>query len=130
VKAAAAAAGPGSATGLVLADGLMRQILSTGAAPDWWCSNWQLRIVVAEGEFDWLTWATRWADSAEEAPAVLGVWAGSWQPEIAARIPDGARISVRTDPDAAGHGYADKIAGSLAPRCAVLRHPQEASHVP
>ena len=50
VKSAAAAAGPGSASGLVLADGLLLQLLRTGERPHWWPEKTPLRIVVVEGE--------------------------------------------------------------------------------
>ena len=105
---------------MVLADGLGCQILATGVAPDWWPPV-PLRIVISEGEPDWLTWATRFADSAEDAPAVLGIWSGAWSPEIAARIPSGARVIVRTHPDEAGDGYCRAIVSTLLGRCDVRR---------
>jgi len=120
-KAAAAAAGEGSATGLLLADGVGRLVLETGAAPTWWPAGDALRLVVAEGETDFLTWATRYGDAAEDAPGVLGLWAGSWTAEIAARIPDGARVVVRTDPDDAGDRYAARVWRELAARCKLYR---------
>lgn len=120
VKSAAAAAGEGSATGMVLADALGRQILATGASPDWWPPV-PLRIVISEGEPDWLVWATRFADRAEVAPAVLGIWSGAWRQELATRIPSGTRVIVRTDPDPAGDAYSRTIVSTLAGRCTVLR---------
>lgn len=115
-KAAAAAAGPGSATGLILADGLGRQLLALGALPDWW-PPLPLRICVSEGEPDWLTWATRFADSALEAPALLGIWAGAWTQDVADRIPASAEVLVRTDLDPSGASYAKRVVASLAGRC-------------
>ena len=120
VKSAAAAAGQGSATGLVLADGLGRLVLATGEIPDWWPPV-PFRIVISEGEPDWLAWATRFADSAEDAPAVLGIWSGAWTAEVAARIPTGARVIIRTDTDPAGDAYSRSIVATLGGRCEVLR---------
>jgi len=106
---------------LLLADGVGRLVLETGAAPTWWPAGDALRLVVAEGETDFLTWATRYGDAAEDAPGVLGLWAGSWTAEIAARIPDGARVVVRTDPDDAGDRYAARVWRELAARCKLYR---------
>lgn len=107
--------------GLVMADALGRELLTTGRRPAWWPAEVPFRVVVAEGEPDFLTWATRWADSAEDAPAVLGVVAGSWTAELAARIPDGARVIVRTHADKDGDKYAANIRATLAGRCEVRR---------
>jgi hypothetical protein len=84
----------------------------------------QLRIIVAEGEPDFLTWASRFSDADENAPVVIALTgSGSWSPELAARIPDGARVAIRTDPDKAGDDYAATIARALASRC-ILRRPR------
>jgi len=127
VKSAAAAAGPGSASGLVLADGLLRQLLRTGERPEWWPKAAALRIVVVEGEPDFLTWAARHGDAAETAPAVLGLWSGAWTSALAARIPTGSRILLRTDLDASGHQYATTVARDLADRCELRRLSPEAA---
>jgi hypothetical protein len=79
------------------------------------------RVVIVEGEPDFLTWATRFSDAADDPPAVFGVVAGSWSNDVAARIPEGSRVVVRTHHDLAGDGYAQKICVSLARRCTVLR---------
>jgi len=78
-------------------------------------------VLIAEGVPDFLTWSTHWGDAAEGAPAVLSVIAGSWTPEIAARIPDGERVGVATHEDQAGEKYAHQIASTLAARCKVVR---------
>jgi len=127
VKSAAAAAGPGSASGLVLADGLLCQLLRTGERPQWWPEATPLRIVVVEGEPDFLTWAARHGDAAETAPAVLGLWSGAWTSALAARIPTGSRILLRTDLDASGHQYATRVARDLADRCELRRLSPEAA---
>lgn len=107
--------------GLCMADPLARLVLQDGAAPSWW--HGPLRIVVAEGEADFLTWATHFSDADEEARAVIGVVAGSWTPEIAARVPDGSRVVIRTHADEAGDRYADRIAETLTGRC-ILQRPR------
>jgi hypothetical protein len=106
------------AAGLVLADPLARLVF-LGEGREGWPSP--LRIIVCEGEPDFLTWATRYSDADENAPAVIGVLSGGWTAEHAARIPNLARIIIRTDQDKAGDGYAADVAASLAPRCDVLR---------
>lgn len=78
-------------------------------------------VIVAEGVPDFLTWATRHSDADEDAPAVVGVIAGSWCEEIAARVPTGIPVYVRTHGDAAGFAYAETICSSLARRCRVHR---------
>jgi len=123
-KAAAAAAGDGSATGLVLADSAAREVLGGGAPPRWWPEGLPLRLVVTEGEPDFLTWATRYGDAADDAPGVLGVWSGGWTTEIATRIPDGTTVLVRTHADEKGDRYAGQIWRDLAARCTVKRQPR------
>jgi hypothetical protein len=81
-------------------------------------------LVIAEGVPDFLTWPTRYSDRDESAPAVIGVISGSWSDAIAARVPDGLRVAVRTHRDDAGRGYASRICASLSPRCVVLCFPE------
>ena len=95
--------------------------------PHWWPKKTPLRIVVVEGEPDFLTWATRHGDAAETAPAVLGLWSGAWTSALAARIPAGCRILLRTDLDACGHDYATRVARDLADRCELRRLSPEAA---
>jgi hypothetical protein len=120
-KAGAAAGGPGSAGGAVLACGLGRQVLEHGRRPQWLEPDGELCVVVTEGEPDWLTWASR--EDLERPPVVLGVFSGAWCDEIAQRIPDESRVVVRThhDRNEAGDRYAKAIARTLYYRCAVLR---------
>jgi hypothetical protein len=79
------------------------------------------RVVITQGEPDFLTWATRSSDAAESVPIVLGVFAGAWSDAFARRIPDGARVFVRTHHDAAGDACAEAIWRSLEGRAAVHR---------
>jgi hypothetical protein len=107
------------ATGLVLACPLARLMLEVGALPSWWPEREPLRVLITEGEPDFLTWAARFSDADATAPAVLGVVSGSWSAELAGRVPDGARVIVRTHRDAAGDRYAREVAESLGGRCDV-----------
>ena len=111
------AAGPRSARGLVMADGWARQLLATGRHPDGWSGE----LVVAEGVPDWLSWCVTYSDADESAPAVLGLTAGNWTAEVAARVPDGTRVILATHHDGAGEKYAVTVAATLAGRCEVRR---------
>jgi len=103
--------------GLVLADPLAQQLLG-GVCPSWWQPR---PVVVAEGEPDWLLWALRQREAGEQGPAVLGVESGAWSPQIAARIPTGASVVIRTHHDEPGERYAKQIAVSLHSRCRIFR---------
>jgi hypothetical protein len=105
---------------VVMADTIALEVLRLGKAPDYIAEP--LRIVIAEGEPDWLTWATnRPLDSRKPLFGVLGIIAGAWCAELAARIPSGAHVIIRTDHDRAGEKYADDIIATLASRCTVRR---------
>jgi hypothetical protein len=106
-----------SVKGLVLADPLTQQLLG-GVCPTWWQPR---QIIVAEGEPDWLLWALRQRETDEQGPAVLGVESGAWSPQIAARIPTGASVVIRTHHDEPGRRYAQQIAASLQGRCRIFR---------
>ena len=108
------------AAGLVLADPFARAMLAAGR------SNGPLPVIVAEGEPDFLTWATRFSDANDASSVVLGIVAGAWTSAIADRIPDRSRVIVRTHHDCQGERYAGHIYRSLGHRCTVLRsRPQE-----
>ena len=115
-KASAAAAGPGSTSGLVLADGPGRELLS--ASPS---TRTPMAAYVAEGEPDFLALACAWGDADEDAPACFGVVAGAWTDAIGGRFPAGACVTIATHADDAGERYARDIAASLSPRCTVRR---------
>lgn len=106
--------------GVVMADALGVELLKTGTWPSW-AADVQPSVVIAEGEPDWLTWAVQSPIGSKPERAVFGIFSGAWTPEIAARIPRGARVAVWTDCDMAGHKYAKQIADSLLPRCDVFR---------
>lgn len=110
-----APAGKASA-GLVLACPTARRMLATGQAPSWASEGALFDVIIAEGEPDFLTWASRVSDADETPPAVLGIGAGAWCEAIAARIPDGSRVIIRTHQDPSGDRYAAEIRASLAGR--------------
>jgi len=103
--------------GLVLADRTAAQMLASGK------EGKPRTVLVAEGEPDFLTWASvvRWTDSPAEDVAVLGLVSGSWTDELTARIPSRCTVHVRTDGDDAGARYLDKVRKALAGRCSVYR---------
>jgi hypothetical protein len=73
------------------------------------------RLVVTEGEPDWLTWSVQ-----TDLP-VIGVLSGSWTDEVAARVPADCDVVLRTHHDDAGDRYASVIADSLKKRCRVWK---------
>lgn len=116
----AAAVADAESVGLVFADALGRLMLAGAPAAELVRA---VGLVVAEGEPAWLAWATAYGD-ADAAPAVLGIVAGSWTAEVAARVPDGTRVTVdtdRDDPKGNGDRYAEEVRKTLASRCEVRR---------
>lgn len=102
------------AAGLVLACEIAQAMLRGTYAPP--------RVLVLEGEPDFLTWASRPAfDCGAVITAMLGVVSGAWSEELAARVPSGARVIVRTHHDASGDKYAEAVNETLRDRCKVLR---------
>ncbi len=118
--------------GLLLADPPGRAMLRGESGGDLGSpgEGWDgVRVVICEGEPD--TWTA--ATIMRKAPgrtrdgrtwATLGVVAGSWTAELAARVPDGAEVALWTHHDAAGDKYATRIADTLAARCKVVRSPR------
>lgn len=108
--------------GLVMADALGLQVLASG-----WPGLWDRdcrRIVVAEGEMDWLRWATVCCDAESDRwPAVVGLVQGAWAPEVAEHVPDGSELVVCLDigpdgePDAGARKILDRIRATVAGRC-------------
>lgn len=116
--------------GLVLACPLARLLLAGAALGDGSPAAELVRtagLVVTEGEPDWLTWSTRWGvdGELERAPAVVGLVAGSWTEDLAARVPEGTCVGLRVHHDAAGEGYAARVAATLGARCEVRRALEE-----
>ncbi|NQU48568.1 MAG: hypothetical protein HQ519_07965 [Planctomycetes bacterium] len=103
--------------GLVLADPLGRQLLA-GANLSWWQHP---SVVISEGEPDWLTWASRHPEGDAQGWAYFGIESGAWSQDLANRLPDGTRVSIRTHNDQAGDRYSDVIAQTLVGRCELSR---------
>lgn len=102
------------AAGLVLACEIAQAMLRGTYAPP--------RVLILEGEPDFLTWASMPAfDYGGTITAMIGVVSGAWSEELAARVPTGARVVVRTHHDASGDKYAEAINETLRDRCKVLR---------
>ena len=80
-------------------------------------------VLVCEGETDFLAAVTAWGDGPglETAPAVIGIVSGAWTVDLAGRVPNGCTVTIATDPDPTGDGYAAKIAATLAARCKLRR---------
>ena len=95
-------------SGLVLANDRARGILCGNPLKP--ANDGERRIIIAEGEIDWLTWV------AQGGETVIGIWSGSWTPELAARLPDGAVLVVRVHGDDAGVRYAQDILNSVRDR--------------
>lgn len=91
-------------------------VLASATAVEMLRGHWgPCRIVVAEGEPDWCLWSARTRDP------VLGVLSGSWTPELAARIPFGSEVVIRTHCDVAGEKYARAVIDSLRGRATLRR---------
>lgn len=74
------------------------------------------KIIITEGESDWLSASTRWPEL-----AVFGVYSGSWSESIAAAIPAGSKLVIMTDRDEAGDNYARKIVETIKEKCSYKR---------
>jgi hypothetical protein len=115
-------AAKGASKKLVMADGVGQALLagrnqSTGLTTE---------VILTEGEPDFLLWATRYPDSYETPPAVLGVYSGSWTEAIAERIPDNSEVVSRLDPDPGGEKLEAPIRDTLKHRCRF--HARERGH--
>lgn len=106
-----------SAAGLIMACPFAEQILRCGL-PRWWRRSEPPTVIVCEGVPDFLTNAAHFGEW-EHTPATIGILSGAWSLDVAARIPDGWRVLVRTHGDTAGRKYRAQIAESLCSRCRV-----------
>lgn len=68
------------------------------------------RLLIVEGEPDFLTWAT-WRT--RHAYARIALTSGAWTADFAARVPETAKVFLCTDADRAGDGYADAVRKTL-----------------
>ena len=102
-----------TAKGMVMANPLGQMALALGTWP-WWAER---KVMICEGEPDWLSWAAR---PVGRSMAVLGLGgSGGWSSSIARGIPAGSRVLVRTHEDPAGDHYAEQIAAELEGLCYV-----------
>jgi hypothetical protein len=99
----------GRASGVVMMNREAWKLFARGVRPT--------RLVVAEGEPDWLSCCT----VAGAGIAVAGIESGGWTDDFAARIPDGLETVLRTHNDRAGDLYAGAIARSLESRTSLRR---------
>lgn len=108
----------GSRRGLPMLCSLAELAMSGGSLNDLAISAWSdFTFVIAEGEIDFLTWVSKRL----ERVAVVGIVSGTWTSDVAAAIPSGVTVVIRTDPDNAGDRFARVVAESLGSRVTVLR---------
>lgn len=85
--------------------------------------RWDGRVFIFEGGPAWLRYAAdpsrmKAADGVTWMPAFLGVWSGAWPAdgagaELAARMTGVERVTIATDDDPDGDGYAARITDAL-----------------
>lgn len=98
--------------GLVMADAHARELLRTAARPE----DCAPRLVVCEGEPDYLVAATTTPPDGDKLPAVIGIVEGGWTERLSARIPSGVTVVVASHADKAGEKFFEKIWSTLAKR--------------
>jgi hypothetical protein len=81
-------------------------------------------VVVVEGETDLAAWVTLLPGLEDGPEAVLGLVSGSWSEGLAARVPEGSCLYIRTDLDSAGHSYAGRIAQKIDRERVLLKRKQ------
>jgi CHC2-type zinc finger protein len=96
------------ANGLVMANARAQELLKSKKGP--------CKILVVEGEPDFLTVGTKWFYL-----PVMGLTSGSWTPEFAKKIPLGSELVIMTHHDKAGDKYAEIISSTVKNRAVVLR---------
>jgi hypothetical protein len=96
-----------TATGLVLANSAACALLRGETGPT--------RVLVVEGEPDWLTWSCR-----VDIP-VIGILSGAWNEKFGAKIPLGSTVIIRTHLDDHGEKYARDVARTVKGRAHIRR---------
>lgn len=71
-------------------------------------------IVIAEGEPDFLTFATHFSEADERVPATIGGFSGAWS--VLARAPVGSHLRVQVHDDDSGLSYANEIVHAVLKR--------------
>lgn len=95
-------------SGLVLANDRARSVLCGNPLKP--ANGGEFRIVIAQGEIDWLTWV------AQGGETVIGIGVGSWTPKLVSRLPGGATLVIRAHNDDAGVRCAQEIFNSVRDR--------------
>lgn len=113
--------------GLLMAGTFGRAVLQSGPQAHWHAYE-RLRATVYEGEIDFLRAVARGEDvvlSHGRKPAsfraVFGIFAGSFTPAVAARLPSGTLVVIATDADSQGDKYAAEIQTRVGERCEFQR---------
>jgi hypothetical protein len=96
------------ATGLIMANRRALEVLKPGTTP--------CRLMVVEGEPDFLTAATRWLDA-----GVIGVISGGWTDDFAKLVPLGSEVLICTHHDPAGEKYAEHVTRTVRKRAVITR---------
>jgi hypothetical protein len=108
-------------SGMVMAGPTALKVLRSGSKPGWWANGdpeRPFRVVIAEGEPDFLSWSVEPARhglgyNALQFPAVLGVASGSLTPELIDRVPYGTELISAFDNDQGGdrhHAHLVRVA--------------------
>ena len=109
------------AAGLVLADPMGRALLGRGAggrvsmrAQDGEEVGWDGRVLLVEGDVDWLTWSAHPRRvRGGQTWAVLGYTSGAWSRAHAERLPEDCTVIIRHQGDRAGLAYERHIRDTL-----------------
>ena len=109
------------AAGLVLADPMGRALLGRGAdgrvsmrAQDGEAAVWDGRVLLVEGDADWLIWAAHPRRvRGGQSYAVIGYTSGAWGRAHAERLPSGCTVIIRHQGDHAGLAYERRIRDTL-----------------
>jgi hypothetical protein len=104
--------------GLVMAGPTAQLVLRLGTAGRFHARR-KLEVLIYEGEISFLQNAHR--DQEDHRPdgvyghtAVFGIQQGSWTRDVAARIPNGSLVRIRTHDDEPGKKYAEQIKAVMA----------------
>ena len=112
------AAWPAGATAAAL-------ILATGHDPR---AHGRHLVEIAEGVPDWLRMVLTRAELPKgKRPAVWGAWSGSPDPALAAVVPEGWTVALRTHADDAGDKYADKWRELLTAQSCTMHRERKAN---
>ena len=100
--------------GLVMANAPGKRLLHTGR----WSADATWRtVIIAGGALDYLEWSSA---IGTQGVVVLGLIPGSWNEELASRIPDGTRVIVRAHSNPVARRYAHRVEESPRGRCEVV----------